>query len=186
MNMNPSYQQYSSSPRSSDPNHFSSNYENRRPHNSSQHPQYQHQNHLSHTTLSRAPFVHYQPKGYLVYEQILQVGVVVRSNPAIGLREDLWCVLFPTELSPLNPTESFGSLLSRIFPHLSCLCGTNEENEGLRGSNESSKHAESNTDVKYFTHQKGHSLNHPPGAPSNSSYQFVGKVSFAASNVLSR
>ena len=191
MNMNTSYQRHSSSPRQSDPNsnhHFSSNYENRRPNTTnSQFAQFSLKNHLSHTTLSRAPFVHYQPKGYLVYEQILQVGVVIRSNPAIGLREDLWCVLFPTELSPLNPTESFGSLLSRLFPQLTSLYGTNEGDEGSRiASNESSKRAESNTAVKYFSHQKGHSLNHPPGSPSSSSYQTVGKVSFTASNLLSR
>lgn len=33
---------------------------------------------------------HNKPKGYLVYEQSLQVGVVVRANVALGLKEDLW------------------------------------------------------------------------------------------------
>lgn len=133
-------------------------------------------------------FTQSQPKGYLVYEQTLQVGVVVRANASIGLSEDLWCMLFPTELNPLTNSETFGILLSRLFPQLTTLYGDcNEWNPGDHLAASDARRRAANTAVKYYPHPKGHAVNHPPAAPENSqSYRTVGTVSIAASTLLAR
>jgi hypothetical protein len=133
-------------------------------------------------------FTHNQPKGYLVYEQTLQVGVVVRANASIGLTEDLWCMLFPTELNPLTNSETFGILLSRLFPQLTVLYGdSNEWNPGDHVAASDARRRAASTAVKYYPHPKGHAVNHPPAAPENSqSYRTVGTVSMAASTLLAR
>ena len=153
-----------------------------------QRPHTQHSNSYSnHISQPHIQHVKKQSKGYLVYEQTLQVGVVVRANPAIGVMEDLWCVLFPTELNPLTNTESFGVFLSRLFPQLKALYGREEQRVLGRIATDSINKADFITAVKYYPHQKGHTLNHPPMAPDNSQcYRTVGTVSIAASILLAR
>ena len=130
-----------------------------------------------------------QPKGYLVYERSRRVGVVVRANASIGLKEDVWCMLFPTELNPLTNSETFGILLSRLFPQLTVLYGDSSEwNQGDHSiASDAKRRAACTTAVKYYPHPKGHTVNHPPSAPDNSqSYQSVGMVSIPASTLLAR
>ena len=133
-----------------------------------------------------------QPKGYLVYEQTLQVGVVIRSNPFIGIHEDLWCVLFPTELNATYTSEPFGALLSRLFPQLSIIFGKKPSNDytnggGGGGVGDSRNKADDLIAVKYFAHRKGLTLSSPPTAPETfQAYRTIGTVSLAASTILAK
>ena len=142
-----------------------------------------------------------QPKGYLVYEQTLQVGIVIRANPFIGIHEDLWCVLFPSELSSTYTSEPFGSLLSRLFPQLSVIFGKKSSNDngnkrdyngggnggaGVNGGDNRDKPVDMIV-VKYFAHRKGQTLSSPPAAPETiQAYQTVGTVALPASTLLAK
>mmetsp|Transcript_28268 Transcript_28268/g.27102 ORF Transcript_28268/g.27102 Transcript_28268/m.27102 type:complete len:327 (-) Transcript_28268:759-1739(-) len=145
-----------------------------------------HQSHQPHVNMYNHN-IQNKPKGYLVYEQSLQVGIVVRANASIGLREDLWCVLYPSELHSTLSSESFGTLLSRLFPQLEALYRRNDNIHPNANNSVNSLFYQGTTAVKYYPHQKGHSFNHPPMPPDNTqSYRTVGTASLSASVILAR
>jgi hypothetical protein len=117
-------------------------------------------------------------------------------NIFIGLTEDLWSTIYPSDLEA-ESAESFISLLSRLFPQFKALFiklnakletddDLNRGEKGVRDMGVLDK-AESMTAVKYFSHKKCPTFNHPPVPPDNPvCYRTVGVVSQPASDLLAR
>jgi hypothetical protein len=113
-------------------------------------------------------------RGALCYERVLQVGIVVRACPALGLREDIWMLCYPTEIKPYkngaadgeNNSGSFGAYLASLFPQMEVVIGR------LGDISSSSKLMI----IKYFGHSRNKKVSIDPaaaqssGSPVNNNY----------------
>ena len=143
--------------------------------------------------------------GAIVYEHVSQVGLVIRANRDLGLRDDVWGLMFPRELQkathllssgdPTSPEVSFGEYLGKLFPQVDMLT------KAVAASRESPPPV---IVVKYCTHKHNNktssSTTSPlpnssdskdvhatcPVAPSTASYRTIGSLTAPATAILAR
>lgn len=110
--------------------------------------------------------------GYLAYEIVVQVGVVLRANEALGISEDCWRLVYPNDLQDAANSSTLSSLLRIFFPQLRGV-------EGLGIGDE-------DVVVKYFAHRLAPPLTHAPALEASSMYQTFGTLADPALAILSR
>lgn len=132
----------------------------------------------------------------LVYEVQCQVGLVIRANTAIGLKDDVWCLVYPSELRAKHLKEiteeghriSIADFMTHFFPQLRM----------IQTSNNNNNNSNNNIIIKYYPHEI-HSTNNdaastgtidakhgPPPLSSLSWYRTIGQCSSPAVEILSR
>jgi hypothetical protein len=162
------------------------------------------------------------PKGLLAFEFCQRLGVIVRrpggrnkgtssccsssnnsNSSSSSSSEDEWCVLFPSDLTPLSPTETFGALLGRLFPQLRQFASASttpgssvvivKYHAHHRHTQHNPQHSSQNNPPTSFSSASSSTsssasawLEGPPGAPDASVYRTVGAIDSIASNILAR
>eukprot|EP01034_Spumella_vulgaris_P032604 gene32604-40232_t len=62
--------------------------------------------------------------GVLAYEVVMQVGIVVRKNEALGITEDCWRLVYPRVLEKESSSgATFSAFLCKFFPQLRSIFG---------------------------------------------------------------
>jgi hypothetical protein len=56
--------------------------------------------------------------GVIAYEVLMQVGIVLRKNEALGIVEDCWRLIYPKNLERDSASGTFGAFLCKTFPQL--------------------------------------------------------------------
>ena len=111
-------------------------------------------------------------EGILVYEQVLQIGIVVRGCEQLGFKEDCWRFLFPKELHTDSLMMPFGVFLASIFPQTRVI---SEKATDL-----------SRVIVKYFPHNVELPVQQAPKKVDQSLYQTIGTLDEVSTDLISR
>lgn len=112
--------------------------------------------------------------GIIAYEVVMQVGVVLRKNEALGIKEDCWRLIYPLDLQCETMSTSFGSFLISFFPQLRNILN--------RLSMEDLK----NIIVKYYPHKIEPPVMQPPRSDPSIAYQTIGTLDEHTALVISR
>jgi hypothetical protein len=115
-----------------------------------------------------------QGLGILAYEVIMQVGIVLRKNESLGIKEDCWRLIYPLDLQCETMSTSFGSFLISFFPQLRNILN--------RLSMEDLK----NIIVKYYPHKIEPPVMQPPRNDPTIAYQTIGTLDEHTALVISR
>lgn len=120
--------------------------------------------------------------GFVAYEVLLTIGVIIRANPHLKISEDIWCSIYPNELLPEGPQQCMSDFFINLFPQLrSGFASVNAEQIA----------------IKYFAH-KPHSSANPssrqedtdtgglPSRPKAQAYQTIGTLSSTVVKVVGR
>jgi hypothetical protein len=115
-------------------------------------------------------------QGILAYEVVVQVGIVLRTNDALGIEEDCWRLVYPQEFLSYGSDEStatFAQFLIKMFPQVrSVLLKIDDLSTVI---------------VKYFPHALESSVvSQPPKDDTVTAYQTIGTLSEQLEHVLSR
>lgn len=131
--------------------------------------------HLNSTTTHNPPPSSASPPsfGYLAYETISNMGVAIRANAKLGLSDDIWCTVYPSEVTSDHEGQSFADFLVALFPQLVVL---------------SESIPRERIAVKYSAHRdwKLEEKKCIPVTKGSLGYQTIGTLSSAAANVLAR
>ncbi len=125
---------------------------------------------IEHSTSSSIP----QGLGIIAYEVVMQVGVVLRKNDTLGIKEDCWRLIYPLDLQCETMSTSFGSFLISFFPQLRNILNRLSM-EDLR-----------NIIVKYYPHKIEPPVIQPPRNDPSIAYQTIGTLDEHTAMVISR
>lgn len=56
--------------------------------------------------------------GYIAYEVPVTIIIILRRNDSLSIHEDIWCTLYPAELTAIDMNQTFGSFMTSLFPQL--------------------------------------------------------------------
>lgn len=138
--------------------------------------------------------------GYLAYEVPVQIALLVRAESRLSLSQDLWCTLYPSDITEPTSDLSFGDFLTEFFPQLLCLSSKIHKKDFPLGGREitiryfahsvvTSTHLQDNSSALPDSDGKQHSKpgdNQLPKQLSLSNYQTIGTWAQPAIRVLSR
>jgi hypothetical protein len=117
-------------------------------------------------------------RGTIAYEVVLQVGIVVRKNEALGISEDCWRLIYPQDLEAETLTVTLGAFLASFFPQLRSVFA--KLSSGAGGSDLS------NVVVKYFPHKIEPPVTQAPRSEALTAYQTIGTLDEPSNRVLAR
>lgn len=112
--------------------------------------------------------------GIIAYEVVMQVGMVLRKNDKLGIREDCWRLIYPSDLLNDSQAASFGGFLMNFFPQLRSVLSKLTSDQI------------STTVVKYFPHKIDPPVLQPPRGDHGIAYQTIGTLDESTSSVLAR
>lgn len=118
--------------------------------------------------------------GVLAYEVVMQVGIVLRKNVALGIEEDCWRLIYPRALEKeSSSSDTFGAFLCKFFPQLRSifnkLCSSDVAGQSLE-----------NLVIKYCAHRMEPPLCQVPVYEASTVYQTVGTLNEPCGDILAR
>lgn len=119
--------------------------------------------------------------GYIAYEIPVMIVIILRRNESLHITEDIWCMLYPSELAASDMNQTFGAFLTNLFPQLLTL----EKNimSNKEGSASRFPLLGREITIKYYAHKRDiaadmisstHQQQDGAQVPSSSSYHAVG------------
>lgn len=135
-----------------------------------------------------------QPIGVLVYEVNNQIGMVVRRNSDLDIKQDCWKLSYPKKFlqqimeimqnQTSSDSISFGNFLIENFPELrNSLIHQSVSQTNMNGQN----HLLKDVVIKYRPHSiNSHPITQPPEKQDMNLYQTIGTLNEDLSEVLSR
>jgi hypothetical protein len=134
--------------------------------------------------------------GVIGYEMVIQIGLVVRKNPDIGLNEDCWRLIYLSDLQNLSKQfTNFAHFLMgffpQLFPILTPFLSTNTDMTTITNSTSSNPNNNNTSNkslmlIKYFAHQFDLPIYEPPSMEKLSSYQTIGLLNETTEMIFSR
>eukprot|EP01034_Spumella_vulgaris_P022610 gene22610-28746_t len=115
-------------------------------------------------------------KGLIVYESVMQVGIVLRRNEALGIMEDCWRLIYPRDLEAETLTVTLGAFLASFFPQLRSVFARLGGGGGDLG----------NVVVKYYPQKIDPPVTQAPRIAISSFYQTIGTLDEPCINIISR